>query len=425
MSSPLSPTPTTTPTPTPPVTRAFVVALVAVTSLGPLAMQLFVPALPAIAAGFEVSTATANLAISLSFFTLGVATLFWGPASDRFGRRPALFAGLALFVVGTLVSLVAPTIEILLIGRILQSAGSASGTVIARAVIRDVYGPERAASVMAYLMMAMVVSPMVAVIIGGYLVQFTGWRTVFVVALAFGALVTLLAWRDLPETNRERLAAMGAGAMLANYRRLFRQPVFTAYAVHGSTSAAGFFAFTASAPFLMVDTLGRPESEFGLYFGFVTVVFMGANFVAGRFSQRMGIRRMVLAGGALTLVASLGGAAWITLGGLTPLSLFGMVAAFSVGSGMSLPNAQAGAVNVAPHLAGTASAGTAFLNMFLGAVIAQAVAVLADGTAGPLVWAVVISTFVAFVAAFVPYLVRPAAPLAAPPVAVPRPEPGE
>lgn len=406
-------TPTFSSTPTP-ITRAFIVALVAVTSLGPLVMQMFVPALPAIAAGFEVSTATANLALSLSFFTLGVSTLFWGPASDRFGRRPALFAGLALFVLGTLISLTAPTIEVLLVGRVLQSAGSASGTVIARAVVRDVYGPERAASVMAYLMMAMVVSPMVAVIAGGFLVQYTGWRAVFVVALAFGAAVTVIAWRALPETNATRHAMMSAAVMLANYGRLFRQPVFSAYAVHGSMSAASFFAFTAAAPFLMVETLGRPVSEFGLYFGFVTIVFMSANYVAGRFSERMGVRFMVLAGGALTLVASIGGAAWIVLGGLTPVSLFGMAAAFSLGAGISMPNSQAGAVNVAPHLAGTASAGTAFLNMFIGAIIAQTVAVLADGTAGPLVWAIVLSAVVAFASAIVPYVVRPAVPLAAP-----------
>ena len=109
-------------------------------------MQLFVPALPAVASGFEVSTATANLAISLSFFTVGVSTLVYGPLSDRYGRRPVLFAGLALFVIGTLVCLAAPSIEVLLLGRVLQAAGSASGLVIARAVVRDVYGPERAAS---------------------------------------------------------------------------------------------------------------------------------------------------------------------------------------------------------------------------------------------------------------------------------------
>ena len=242
----------------------------------------------------------------------------------------------------------------------------------------------------------------------------------FVIALAFGAMVALIAWRSLPETNRERHAVMSAAATLTNYGRLFRQPVFTAYTVHASMSAASFFAFTAAAPFLMVDTLGRAESEFGLYFGFVTVVFMGANFVAARFSQRMGLRRMVLAGGALTLVASLGGAVWITVGGLTPVSLFGMASAFSIGSGMSMPNAQADAVNVAPHLAGTAAAGTAFFSMFLGAVVAQAVAVLADGTAGPLVWAIVISAIAAFAAAIVPYLVRPAVPIAA----APQPERG-
>jgi DHA1 family bicyclomycin/chloramphenicol resistance-like MFS transporter len=403
------------------LTRAFAVALVAVTSIGPLAMQLFVPALPAVASGFEVSTATANLAISLSFFTVGVSTLVYGPLSDRYGRRPVLFAGLALFVIGTLVCLAAPSIEVLLLGRVLQAAGSASGLVIARAVVRDVYGPERAASVMAYLMMAMVVAPMLAVIAGGFLIEFGGWRLIFVLALAAGVLVAGLAWRSLPETNRQRHEGMSVAAMAGNYGTLLRSPVFVAYTVHASASAASFFAFTAAAPFLMVDTLARPVSEFGLYFAFVTLVFMGANFAAGRFSQRLGVRRMVLIGGALTLIASLSGAAWIAIGGLSPQSLFGMAAAFSIGAGISMPNAQAGAINVAPRLAGTAAGATAFLSMTIGAVVAQTVGQFADGTAGPLVWAIVLSAFVALAAAFVPFALDPASH-AGP---ARQPEPGE
>ncbi len=387
------------------VTRAFLVTLVAVTSTGPLAMQLFVPGLPAIANEFEVSQGVANLALSLSFLSIGVATLFYGPLADRFGRRPVLLAGLGLFLVGTAISAFAPSAEILIGGRILQAGGSAAGLVVSRALVRDIFGPERAASVIAYLTLAMVVAPMMALILGGFIVDFWGWRWTFAFSLAFGVVVIAAVLKTVPETNPGAVS-QGPAAMLVNYGRLLRSPAFTGYALNAGLTAGTFFAFMAAAPVLMIQVMQRPAVEFGLYFSLVSVAYMGASFAAGRYSERIGIPRMVVGGAAFAVVSAVAGAVWLVVGGLNPLALFVTATLVALGNGISIPNAHAGAINTAPQLAGTASAGTAFLTMFSGFLFAQGVAEFADGTVVPVLVAMVGGSIGALVAGLVPVLVR-------------------
>lgn len=171
------------------------------TAVAPLAMQIFVPALPAIQRGFEVTTGVAQLALSLSILSNAFATLSYGPLSDRFGRRPVVLAGFVLFVVGSVMCVLAPTIGLLVVGRIVQAAGGAAGMVIGRAIVRDLYDREQAASVLAYLTMAMVMAPMLAPVFGALLIDTAGWRSIFFVLTIVGLVVTWATARHLVETR--------------------------------------------------------------------------------------------------------------------------------------------------------------------------------------------------------------------------------
>ena len=376
-------------------TRLFIVGLVATTSVGPMAMQLFVPSLPFMARDLAAPIDVAQLALSLSMAVIALANLVYGPLSDRFGRRPILLVGLVLFLVGTGIAAMAASIEMLVLGRIIQAGGSASGMVISRAMVRDVYGAEKAASMIAYLTVAMLAAPYVALIVGGALTDNVGWRASLWLAFVVGAIVTIIAFRILRETHYEDRMPLAPLTLVRNYAALFGSIEFTGYVLHTSFAAGTFFAFMAAGPYLMVDVLGRPALEFSLWFALLTFTFMGANFAAGRISARVGLDRMVLLGSLLSLSGGVLFLIILTLFGLSPLTLFLPNALVGAGQGISMPNAQAGAINLSPKMAGTASGLLAFATMGMGAAFSQIVGELADGTAVPLAWTVLIGVILA------------------------------
>jgi DHA1 family bicyclomycin/chloramphenicol resistance-like MFS transporter len=356
--------------------------LAGVTALAPFSLQIFLPALPAIQTGFGVSTGTAQLALSLSILANAVANLAYGPLSDRFGRRPVLLVGLVAFVVGSLVCALAPTIHLLVVGRIVQSVGGAAGMVLARAIVRDLYDRERSASIIAYLTMAMVVAPMLAPTVGAVLIDVASWRAIFFMSAGIGV---VLGWQialRLDET-RPRQATRIGGA-LAGAGALLRSGAFWSYALQSTFGISVFFAFISGAPYFMMNVLGRSATEYGLWFILVSIAFMVGNLVAGRISGRIGLDRMVLAGSLLAVAGSW--LAFVLLLGATwaPLALFAPMMAVGLGNGFSVPNAQAGSVSVEPLLAGTASGIAGFSQMFIAALVSQAVGMLQDGTPYPM-----------------------------------------
>lgn len=354
-------------------TRLFLIALVAVTAIGPLAMQIFIPALPIIQRDFGVAAGTAQLALSLSMLAIALATLAYGPLSDRHGRRPVLIGGLLVYLAGSLICTLAPDMAWLILGRILQASGGAAGIVLARAIVRDVYAHEKVASALAYLTMAMIVAPMVAPAIGGMLTEFLGWRAIFASVGMVGVPVLALVLLRLAETNSQPARHRGLAGMLEGFALLLRAPLFCGYALNGAFAMAAFFAFAAGAPYLMVNVMGRPVSEYGLYFIAVSFAFMLGNFAAARLSHRLGGDAMILAGSVLGLAVILVGALLAALHVWTPLAIFGPMICIAFGNGLSMPNAQAGALGVLPRSAGTASGLSGFLQMGISAIFAQAV----------------------------------------------------
>ncbi len=385
----------------------FVAGLLAVTAVGPLSMQLFAPALPAIAREFGVSVGRAQLALSLSMVSIAVATLAYGPLSDRLGRRPVLFVGLLLFLAGTLICALATSIEVLIWGRVLQAGGGAAGIVVARAIGGDVYEPNEAARVIAYLSAAVVAAPMVAVALGGVITDIGGWRHTFVFAFACGvAAVFLLQW-GVPETRSRARRVADPSGILRDYGRVLQAlPSFIGYALHAACGGATFFAFMAAAPHLMADTLHYPASAFGFYFALVTLAFLISSWFAARWCTRIGVDRMMAAGGVMALVVSLLALVALNRFGLSAATLFIPAALIAMSFSLSLPTATAGAVAPLPHVAGTASALLGFLQMLVAATAAQIAGALSDGSGIPLFTCVAVLSAMAVLAGLVPPLRR-------------------
>lgn len=366
------------------LSRGMIILLAAASALGPVAMQIMLPAIPIVRESFAITTGTAQLTLSLSMFSIALATLIYGPLSDRYGRRPVMLSGICITVLGSLLCLLASSIEWLIAGRIVQAAGGAVGLVLARAIVRDVYGAAQSASIIATLVMVMVVMPMISPLIGGELMVRYDWHSIFYLVAFISVLMWVVMYRSLPETLAEKVAFTGTWNMIGNFVSLFRSRVFSAYAISTAFISVVFFTFISAAPEVMVTVLQRPPEEYGYYFIMVPAAFMAGNFVARKFSQKNGIHRMIKLGSRICLLG-IAVAIVLHMAGLHhPLALFVPVAFSTLGNGISLPNAQAGAINEFPQMAGSASGLTGFLQMAFSAVAAQLVALLFNGTVYPM-----------------------------------------
>jgi DHA1 family bicyclomycin/chloramphenicol resistance-like MFS transporter len=363
----------------------FLVTLVGATALGPLAMQIFLPSLPFIQSDLGVSAATAQLVLSVSMVAISFSMLVYGPLSDRFGRRPLLILSLALFLIGSLIGAFAPDITTLVAGRTIQAVGGAGGLVLTRTIIRDIYGRERAASMIAYVTTAMVVAPMLAPAIGGVINDHFGWRANFSFVGLAGILVTFLVLARLPETHHERTAFTGVRNMLVVFGQLLRNREFRGFTLQSSFAVATFFSFAASAPYVVIVVMDRPASMYGVFFVFISGSFMVGNFIAGRISERVGVERMVLLGSGLAVTGTVLSLVCLLTIGWVPWSLFGPAVLLGLGNGMSMPNAIAGAISVDPRVAGSASGLAGFLQMIVAAVFAQLAGMWQNGTPYPMV----------------------------------------
>jgi DHA1 family bicyclomycin/chloramphenicol resistance-like MFS transporter len=355
--------------------------LVAATAFGPLTMTIFLPSLPDIARHFQTDYAVAQLAVSLYLASTAFLQLAIGPASDRYGRRPVMLACFVLALLATLAGVYAPTIEVFLAARIVQAAAVA-GMAIGRAVIRDMYETDAAASRIGYVTMAMTLAPMAAPFIGGYFDEWFGWQSTFWVIFGVGALTLALLWADLGETHSGRGGSMAA--QVRAWPRLLSSGLFWAYSATAAFSSGAYFAYLGGAPWLASEHFGLAPSQFGLYFVFPATGYVTGNFIAGRYASRLGIHHMMIAGGLVVLAGMAAAILLDRFGPGHPLAFFMPLILLGMGNGIALPGANAGIVSVEPRLAGAASGLGGFLQVGGGAALSVAAgAVIGPGT-GPL-----------------------------------------
>jgi DHA1 family bicyclomycin/chloramphenicol resistance-like MFS transporter len=360
--------------------------LIGLTAIGPLSLNILAPAMPGLIGTFGTDAGTVQLTLSLYLLGMAVSQLVLGPLSDRFGRRPVMLAGLVLTVVANFAALSSTSIAGLIVWRTLQAFGATCGIVIARAVIRDLYERDRAASMIGWVTMAMVVAPMVAPLIGGTLDTAYGWQAIFVFVGLFSAGVLVWSVFGLPET-RTVPTGEGVARFLADARSLLGNPAFIGYALVSTFNSAMFFTFIGGAPHVVVTIMHRTSAEYGIWFVVLSLVYMAGNFAAGRWSAQYGVDVMIRAGVVLTVLGAVVGIVWVLLvpqGGPAVVFVPQMIIGFA--SGFMLPNAIAGAVSVRPDAAGTAAGITGFMQMGLGAATSQLIGHLLAGapTALPL-----------------------------------------
>jgi MFS transporter, DHA1 family, multidrug resistance protein len=386
---------------------AFALALASISLIGPLAVHLFMPVIPAVKAALGLSDALAQLTFSIALFTMAFATLVYGSLSDRYGRRPVLLSGLGLFLIGSVVSVLADSIGVLVLGRFIQAIGAGCGVTLVRAIAQDVYGRDRLVKAIAYLTMAYTIGPMIAPLVGGVLIDAFGWRSVFGFALGAGGLIALNAYLAVFESRPPSPVNRASRAVWRDYLDLFRHLRFTAFVLQSGFCTASFLATASAASSLLKDLLHRPSSEFGLYFLLFPFGFLAGNFITSRIGNRAANETMVLAGSLLSLAAVATQSSLLLGGVVTPLTLFAPGFFITMAQGLSLSYAQSGAMATNPKLAGTAAGIGVFVQNFLGAAFAQLYGLLANGTVTPLAATAAISAGCCLLAGAAPfYLAR-------------------
>lgn len=357
-----------------------VVALIASASLS---LNILVPALPAMTKSLGVTPSVAQLTTSLFLLGFASAQLIVGSFADRYGRRAVILIGLPLAFIATATCIFLPTVELIIVGRIIEAIGAAIGMVASRAIIRDIFDRERAAAAFGWVTTAMVVAPMIAPLIGGMLVVPFGWRSIFVFIAASYLLMAIPIWFFLPETGRRAQGTTNIAQIVRGATQLLRNRSFLGYALVASISSSTFFMLVGGAPFIVVEIMHRSPMEYGLWFTLPSIGFMAGNITAARVSARFGIHPMISAGTLLMLAGTIGGVLFVLLMPQAgPILLFAPAVIISIGNGLMLPNALAGAVSVRPELAGTAAGFAGFLHYGFAAIAVQTMSIVATGAHG-------------------------------------------
>lgn len=367
------------------------VILVVATGIGVLSMNMVLPSLPGMAREFDATYNAAQYVLTVFLVALATAQLVYGSLSDRFGRRPVMIAGLAVFLLGGLICAAATSLPMLLAGRIIQGAGGCAGMVLGRAILRDLYTRDKAASLLGYVTMSMVLAPMLGPALGGAFEETLGWRAGVLSTVVVGAAVLALVSLRLPETHFNRGESSGFLPQLRSFAILARQRQFLWYAAVMSCTSATFFGFLGGAPYIVIEMMDRSPGEFGLWSMTVAFGYMVGNFVTGRYAQRVGTRTMMRYG---VVICILGTAAMLALaagGANTPIALFGPMMVVTFSNGLVMASAVTSSVSVRPDLAGAAAGFGGFLQIGTGALATVLVGLAHNGTAIPM--AAILTTF--------------------------------
>lgn len=366
---------------------------------GPLAIDMFLPALPTIAGNLGSTIAAAQLTITAYFIAYGLAQMVYGPVADMVGRKPPLIAGLALFAVGSVGCALAPDMNWLVAARVVQALGGAAAMVIPRAIIRDMHTGPQATRLMALVMLIISVSPMLAPLAGSGIIALSGWRAIFAtlaVAAGLSIAVTLLMQ---PETLLpEHRVPVRFSALLSGVSTLLRDPVFMGLTFVGGFGMASFFVFLASASFVYTGHYGLSPTGFSLAFAANAAGFFAASQLAANLGERFGAERVVnwavtgFMGFSLLLVALV----WL---GIDQFALLvGLLICANACLGLVIPTAMVMALDDHGDIAGLASSLGGMLQMLSGGVMTMLVGPFFNGTPLPMVAAIAISAVLAFAA---------------------------
>lgn len=351
--------------------------------LQPLSTDLYLASLPHLATGFGVTPAAVQQTLSFFVIGFGVAQLFSGPLSDRYGRRPVLLVGLAIYAAASLACALAPTLPLLVGARLVQAVGCCTAAVVARALIRDVFTPAEGAQMLSKASSLLALAPIFGPVLGGYLQVGFGWRAAFAFHTLFCIVLALSALRWMKETNRHRNPAATRN-LFALYRRLASADFFWAWTLPGALSYAAIFTFISGSSFALIEILGVPTEWYGYCFAFGVTGYLLGTFVCRRLLARLGLQRTLLAGATLSLLSGLLFASLVFAGVHHWSVVVGCLFMTMGAHGINFPCAQSGAVAPFPREAGAAAGLLGFLTMVAALVAGTWVGFSHDGTLRPL-----------------------------------------
>jgi len=367
-----------------PGTFGLTALLAALTAIGPLSTDMYLPALPEIARRLDASTAEVQLTISAYLIGFAIGQIFYGPVSDRHGRKPVLLFALALYCTATVACALSPSIELLIVARAFQALGGCGAVVLTRAVVRDLYSGTRAGRELSLIGSVMALGPVLAPIVGGLLQTGFGWRSVFGALLAAGLAGATLVALLLPETLAARAREpVSPVSMFRSYGVIARNPAYLAYLGLGSLSYAGLFAWISGASFVLQSLYGLSPFNFGAVFALGAVGYMTGTSLAARIVTKLGIDHTMGIGSGLLATGGLGASAAVAFGLTSALSLMLPVAVYLAGLGMVLPQSMAGALTPFPERAGAASSLFGFIQQSIAALCGAMVGWLLGQSAWP------------------------------------------
>jgi DHA1 family bicyclomycin/chloramphenicol resistance-like MFS transporter len=349
--------------------KIILLMLVTMTGVAPISLYMLVPALPVLATTFGGDISVAQMTVSLYMVGIACSQLIMGPLSDKFGRRPVLLAGLALMVAASIGCSLAQNLPQLIAARFLQALGGASGMVISRAIIRDLYSRDRISSMISLVIGVMMTAQMLSALVGGLLETAFGWRAIFYFITVSSLSVSVLIALALPETRRERAAS---SSFRGDVGKLIRDRAFLGYVLCQVLASQIIFTFAGGGPYIVVTQMGRTTAEYGAWFATTGFAYLVGNLFCVRFAPRHSLEKLIwfglalqFCGALLNLVLSLTGT------NQAPMWLFGTQMIVMVANAFVMNNAAAGAISVRPEAAGTAAGAMGFLQQGIGALVSQ------------------------------------------------------
>jgi len=349
--------------------KLMLMLLVVMTGVAPISLYILVPALPVLAKTFDSPIPLAQMTVSLYMVGIACSQLVMGPLSDKFGRRPVLLAGISLMVAASAACVLAESLPQLIAARFFQALGGATGMVVSRAIIRDLYARDQIGAKISLVIAVMMIAQMLSPLTGGLLEIAFGWRAIFYAITAASLLTVIGIALLLPETRRLRAAGNGFRGDVGS---LFTSRAFIGYMLCQVLASQIIFAFAGGGPYIVVTQMGRNSAEYGAWFATTGFAFLIGNVFCVRFGPRHSLERLIWFGLALQLTGSLLNLVWSITGiNQMPLWLFGTQMIVMVANAFVMSNSAAGAISVRPDAAGTASGAMGFLQQGIGALVSQ------------------------------------------------------
>jgi DHA1 family bicyclomycin/chloramphenicol resistance-like MFS transporter len=387
----------------PTLTPVLLAVLALLSAFTPLSIDMYLPALPVIESDLAASVGDIQLTLSAFMIAFGVGQIFYGPAGDRFGRRPVILGGIAVYVLASIGCAFAAAADQLVLLRLLQGLSACGGVVLARTMVRDLAERDQAARAMSLMMACTSIAPMLAPLLGGQILWFLGWRAIFFILAGIGLFAWTAAFIRLPETLRpEYRQPLVVSAILKRFGELLRHRAFMGYALTSSLQFAALFSFLSGSPFVFIQHYGIPPRLFGLLFGGMVVFMTVGSLLNAKFAPVFGAGRILR---YAVIVPAIVGPAALVLGliearsgaiGIWPffLCFAPQIATISLIG----PNGTAMALQRYPHMAGTASSLMGIMQFGLGAIFGAVVGQTFDGTIAPMTTAMGLAGFSCLIA---------------------------